>query len=76
MKCAHPACSRGVGLVSHRRWFSNRLYCSRACRDNYAGRPRQAIEPQGRGFLASLFELLTALGTPAPLPAVVRVRPR
>jgi hypothetical protein len=76
MKCGHPQCSRGIGLVSHRRWFSNRLYCSRACRDNYAGRPRQQVEPQVPGFLAALFEPPKAQGTPAPVAAVVRVRLR
>ena len=27
MKCAHPMCNRGIGLVSHRRgWTGKRLY--------------------------------------------------
>lgn len=75
MKCGHPQCSRGIGLVSHRRWFNNKLYCSRACRDNYA-RPRQAIEASVPGFLVSLFEPPSALGSPAAVAAVVRVSPR
>ena len=59
MKCAHPMCSRGIGLVSHRRgWTGKRLYCSTACRDNYAGeqrppRPSRSSDP-------SVFELLFA----------------
>lgn len=76
MNCGHPQCSRGIGLVSHRRWFSNKLYCSRACRDNYAGRPRQAVEPLVPGFLGSLFEPPKAPGRPALVAAVAPVRRR
>jgi hypothetical protein len=36
MKCSHPLCNRGIGLVLHRGWFGKGLYCSRRCRDNYA----------------------------------------
>ena len=35
MKCSHPLCNRGIGLVSHRGWFGKGLYCSRRCRGNY-----------------------------------------
>jgi hypothetical protein len=59
MKCGHPMCQRGIGLVSHRRgWFGKRLYCSRACRDTYVAevRPSRAT----RSFEPSLFELLLA----------------
>ena len=76
MKCGHPQCSRGIGLLSHRRWFSNKLYCSRTCRDNYVSRPRQAIEASVPEFLVSLFEPANALGTPAPFAAGLRGRPR
>jgi hypothetical protein len=59
MRCAHPMCRRGIGLVSHRRgWFGSRLYCSRDCRDNYAAEVRQPRPP--RSFGQSLFELLLA----------------
>ena len=34
MKCSNPECSRGIGLVSHRRgWFDTQRYCSKQCRD-------------------------------------------
>ena len=26
MKCSNRVCSRSIGLVAHRRWFSNRCY--------------------------------------------------
>jgi hypothetical protein len=64
MKCAHPMCNRGIGLVSHRRgWSGKRLYCSRACRDNTAAEQRL---PCGPGpSVPSLFELLFApVGAP------------
>jgi hypothetical protein len=76
MRCAHPMCHRGVGLVSHRRgWFGKRLYCSRACRDNYAAELRQPRPArQTRSFEPSLFELLfapvSAPGKPVPFRAV------
>jgi hypothetical protein len=66
MKCAHPMCSRGIGLVSYRRPFAKRLYCSRACRHNYAGE-RRALDP---GFLAWLLALPNA----TQAPQVVRVK--
>jgi hypothetical protein len=32
MKCSNPDCSRGIGLVSHRRaWFDEQRYCSKRC---------------------------------------------
>jgi len=35
MKCAHPDCNRGIGLVSYRRPFGKARYCSKQCRDSY-----------------------------------------
>jgi hypothetical protein len=55
MKCGHPACNRGIGLVSHRcGWFNNRLYCSKACRDNYASPSRPPVEPRASVVLAAV----------------------
>jgi hypothetical protein len=80
MKCAHPTCQRGIGLVSHRRgWFGKRLYCSRDCRDSYVAEVRAPRVT--RSFDPSLFELLFA---PADAPgglvparsAAVRARAR
>jgi hypothetical protein len=67
MKCAHPACQRGIGLVSHRRgWFGKRLYCSLDCRDNYVAEVRPAPQSRpSRAFEPSLFEQLFA---PANVP--------
>jgi hypothetical protein len=72
-------CQRGIGLVSHRRgWFGKRLYCSRACRDDYAAEPRRPRPP--RSFEPSLLELLLApsrssgIGRTAMANAVSRTR--
>jgi hypothetical protein len=36
MKCSHPDCNRGLGLVVYQRdWFSKRRYCSKHCRDAF-----------------------------------------
>ena len=83
MRCGHPTCQRGIGLVSYRRgWFGKRLYCSRDCRDSYvAAEVRQPREPRpSRSFEPSLFEQLFAAATlPKPVPAravIVRARAR
>jgi hypothetical protein len=77
MRCAHPMCQRGIGLVSHRRgWLGKRLYCSRACRDNYAAEVRQPRQPapQRSSFDPSLVELLLAPGrSPGMAYAAARV---
>ena len=79
MKCSHPMCDRGIGLVSHRRRFGGKeLYCSRRCRDNYAVVPKKSNPPSSAD--ARLFAwLLAPLNTHArqPLaPVTVRVRVR
>jgi hypothetical protein len=67
MRCSHPSCSRGVGLVSHRRPFDKRRYCSRACRYNYAGErlgPLTQRSADARLF-AWLFAAPSAAGHPS-----------
>ena len=78
MRCSHPMCKRGIGLVSHRRAFNKRLYCSRACRYNYAG--ERLSPPSQRSADARLFAWLFATGSedehPNRIPAVIPVRTR
>jgi len=79
MKCSHPRCNRGIGLVSHRRgWFGKELYCSRACCYNYEGeRPGPLPQPSpDAGLFGWLFTLPSAHRDSNPVPAVVRVRTR
>src|SRR5262249_21644742 len=74
MKCAHPTCNRGIGLVSHRRSFSKGLYCSRRCRDNYAAaKPRTSDDAR---LFAWLFVPMNAPAQRRLVPATVRAPPR
>jgi hypothetical protein len=78
MKCSHPMCNRGIGLVSHRGWFGKGLYCSRRCRDNYATartRPKPSLSADTRLF-AWLFAPLNARAHRPLAPAVVRTQRR
>jgi hypothetical protein len=78
MKCSHPMCNRAVGLVSHRRWFGQGLYCSRSCRDNYAAprSERGSPLPDDAKLFAWLFAPPSAHAPRALAPATVRVRAR
>ncbi len=76
MKCAHPTCDRGIGLVSHRRWFGEGLYCSRRCRDNYAAalpQPRPQLPADAKLFAWLLVPLNMRAHRPLA-PATMRVR--
>jgi hypothetical protein len=42
MKCAHPDCNRGIGLLSYRRPFGKVRYCSKHCRDSCVA---EKVEP-------------------------------
>jgi len=78
MKCSHPLCSRGIGLVSHRRWFAKELYCSRRCRNNYATtrtRPKPSPSADTRLF-AWLFAPLNARADRPLVLAVARAQRR
>jgi hypothetical protein len=79
MKCANPACNRGIGLVAHRRgWFGKEHYCSRKCRDTFVAELAKLKPAERRA--ATYFEWLYAqpLGHPQPKlsPAVIRTRTR
>ena len=58
MKCAHPDCNRGIGLVSYRRPFGKARYCSKQCRDSYAA---EKLKPAGERAAATYFEWLFLL---------------
>lgn len=78
MKCSHPLCNHGIGLVSHRGWFGKGLYCSRRCRDNYAAapaRPQRPLSADAKLF-ALLFAPLDAHARRPLAPATVRIRAR
>ena len=56
MKCSHPQCSRGIGLVSYRRIFAKGRYCSKKCRDSYViDRPEPSISRSAITYFEWLF---------------------
>jgi hypothetical protein len=75
MKCSNPHCSRGIGLIAHRRgWFSKRRYCSRNCRDVFmVDVPKRSRQEQN---VSTYFEwhFLQPIGNPQRklMPAVIR----
>jgi hypothetical protein len=78
MRCSHPMCKRGIGLVSYRPAFGKRRYCSRACRYNYAGErlgplPQRSADAR---LFAWLFAAPSAGGHDDQVPAAIRVRSR
>jgi hypothetical protein len=74
MKCAHPMCNRGIGLVSHRRTFGKELYCSRKCRENYAAaKPRASDDAR---LFAWLLVPVNASAERRLVPATVRAQRR
>jgi hypothetical protein len=78
MKCSHPMCNRGIGLVSHRRVFGKGLYCSRRCRDNYATalpQPEPRVPADARLF-AWLLVPVNARAQPRLAPVAVRAQRR
>jgi hypothetical protein len=49
MKCSHPDCIRGLGLVSYRRgWFGKGRYCSRQCCDAFVTERQKRLRQERR----------------------------
>ncbi len=79
MKCSHPQCNHGIGLVSYRRGaFAKGRYCSKKCRDSHViewGKPDIPQRPA-----ATYFEWLSlqpgGSALPQKVPAVARPRSR
>jgi hypothetical protein len=69
MKCSHPMCKRGIGLVSYRRAFGT-------CRTNYAGERLGALSLRSADarLFAWLFAAPSEGGHPTQVPAAIRVR--
>jgi hypothetical protein len=78
MKCSNPNCSRGIGLIAHRRgWFSKRRYCSRNCRHAVVADQPNRLTPRPASvstYLEWLF--LQPIGNPPQklTPAVIRIK--
>lgn len=71
MKCAHPNCIRGVGLVSYRRAFGKARFCSKLCRDRYV---TADAKPMARERTATTYFEWLFLQPPSPLLQTVRRR--
>ena len=74
MKCSHPDCKRGLGLVVYQRdWLSKQRYCSKHCRDAFV--PQKLQQKQG---VSTYFEWLFLQPIKNPRlklkPAVIRTR--
>jgi len=57
MKCAHPYCNRGIGLVSYRRPFARARFCSKQCRDRYLTEKEPAVGHRPAAYFERLFLL-------------------
>jgi hypothetical protein len=79
MKCSHPHCNHGIGLVSHRRSsFTKARFCSKRCRDTYVVKRVRPVLPERAAttYFEWLFLQPAANVRPQLAPAVVRVRAR
>lgn len=75
MKCSHPQCSRGIGLVSYRRAFAKGRYCSKKCRDNSVmGWPEPSSSSRTTTYFEWLFLQPGSNARPRMAPAVSRAR--
>ncbi|MFZ2066915.1 MAG: hypothetical protein WAV27_13125 [Xanthobacteraceae bacterium] len=78
MKCAHPNCNRGIGLVSYRRTFAKARFCSKQCRDSYVttnAKPA-ARERSATTYFEWLFLQPSAEALPQMARSVARTRRR
>ena len=75
MKCSNPNCSRGIGLIAHRRGlFGKGLYCSKQCRDTFV--VKQPKWPHHEQNATTYFEWLFSHPIENPRPVLVPVRAR
>ena len=76
MKCSNPNCSRGIGLVAHRRGlFGKGLYCSKQCRDTLVRQPKCLHQdPDATTYFEWLFSHPIANPRPVLVPVQARTR--
>jgi transposase-like protein len=70
VKCAHPNCNRGIGLVSHRRAFAKARFCCKQCRDTYV--TADAKPAAGERTATTYFEWLFLPPSAEALPQMAR----
>jgi hypothetical protein len=78
MKCTNPDCNRSIGLVSYRRAWSSKRYCSRQCREALVTERPNVPHQDRSGMSRFAWLFLPPAENPSPkmAPAVVRVRTR
>ena len=76
MKCSNPQCDHGIGLLSYRRAFSKRRYCSKKCRDSYVIERAKPAVPGRAAATCVEWPFLQPVGNAIPQPAVARARSR
>ena len=76
MKCSHPQCNRGIGLVSYRRAFAKGRYCSKNCRDSYVIQRAKPGIPQRAATTYFEWLFLQPVGNALPQMVPVVARPR
>jgi hypothetical protein len=78
MKCSNPQCDHGIGLLSYRRAFSKRRYCSKKCRDCYVIERAEPAVPERAAATGFEWPFLQSVGNALPqmVPAVARARSR
>lgn len=69
MKCAHPNCNRGIGLMFYRRPFGKARFCSKQCRDSYVA---GVIKPARQRAATTYFEWLFLQSTENALPPMAQ----
>ena len=66
MKCSHPSCSGGIGLVSYQRsLFDKRRFCSEQCRDNFVKESPKRLQKER--LTPSYFDWLLSRPTTSPM---------
>ena len=78
MKCSNPQCNHGIGLVSYRRPFAKRRYCSKKCRDCYVIEPAEPAVPERTAATYVEWPFLQPVDNAFPqmVPAGARARSR
>lgn len=78
MKCSNPQCNHGIGLISYRRAFAKKRYCSKKCRDSYVIEwAKPAVPPPAATYVEWPFLQLAGNALPQMVvAAVARARSR
>ncbi len=76
MKCANPQCNHGIGLISYRRAFAKRRYCSKTCRDSTMVEWAKPAVPEPAATHVEVLRPFGAVPTQMVMEAAARARSR